>query len=176
MSVFAARDGFVAADSVAAHFGNPIGEQRLLTRGRAVVELGLGVVTVTGPDRLSWLNSITSQQLTGLPTGVSTETLVLDQARRVEHAARVADRRARHHRPEGDDLGDAVATVLLGHVVDDLVAPVHGEVDVDVGHGLAARVEETLEEQVVLDRVDVGDLEAIGDEGAGCRAAARAPT
>jgi folate-binding protein YgfZ len=91
MSVFAARDGFVAADSVAAHFGNPIGEQRLLTRGRAVVELGLGVVTVSGPDRLSWLNSITSQQLTGLPTGVSTETLVLDQAGRVEHAARVVD-------------------------------------------------------------------------------------
>ena len=48
------------------------------------------------------------------------------------------------------------------------------EVDVDVGHRLAARVEEALEEQVVLDRVDVGDLEAVGDERAGRRAAARA--
>ncbi|OIH98019.1 MULTISPECIES: folate-binding protein YgfZ [unclassified Curtobacterium] len=100
MSAFAARDGFVSASAsddasddraVAAHFGNPIGEQRLLARGRAVVELGTGVVTVTGPDRLSWLNSITSQQLTGLPAGVGTETLVLDQAGRVEHAARVVD-------------------------------------------------------------------------------------
>ncbi|MEJ8284091.1 folate-binding protein [Curtobacterium citreum] len=95
MSAFAVRDGFVASSGAlgapAAHFGNPIGEQRLLERGSAVVELGLGVVTVAGPDRLSWLNSITSQQLTGLPTGVSTETLVLDQSGRVEHAARVVD-------------------------------------------------------------------------------------
>lgn len=92
MSVFAGRDGFVGTDSgPAAHFGNPLGEQRLLARGRAVVELGLGVVTVTGPDRLSWLNSITSQLLLGLGAGVSTETLVLDQSGRVEHAARVVD-------------------------------------------------------------------------------------
>ncbi|MBT2501807.1 folate-binding protein YgfZ [Curtobacterium sp. ISL-83] len=92
MSAFAARDGFVASDlGPAAHFGNPLGEQRLLARGRAVVELGLGVVTVSGPDRLSWLNSITSQLLLGLAPGVSTETLVLDQSGRVEHAARVVD-------------------------------------------------------------------------------------
>ncbi|WP_439692822.1 YgfZ/GcvT domain-containing protein [Curtobacterium sp. SP.BCo] len=92
MSVFAGRAGFVASGSgPAAHFGNPLGEQRRLADGRAVVELGLGVVTVSGPDRLSWLNSITSQLLLGLEPGVGTETLVLDQSGRVEHAARVVD-------------------------------------------------------------------------------------
>lgn len=92
MAVFAERAGFVASElGPAAHFGNPLGEQRALADGRAVVELGLGVVTVTGPDRLSWLNSITSQLLLGLAPGVSTETLVLDQSGRVEHAARVVD-------------------------------------------------------------------------------------
>jgi folate-binding protein YgfZ len=91
-SPFAGRDGFVASDAgPAAHFGSPLHEQRLLARGRAVVELGLGVVTVTGPDRLSWLNSITSQLLLGLAAGSSTETLVLDASGRVEHAARVVD-------------------------------------------------------------------------------------
>jgi hypothetical protein len=100
--------------------------------------------------------------------------LVDGPVRDVEHSPRVADGRTGHHRPEGDDLRDAVAPVLLGDVVDDLVAPVHGEVDVDVGHRLAARVEEALEEEVVLHRVDVGDLEAVGDEGAGRRPAARA--
>ncbi|MDM7889857.1 folate-binding protein [Curtobacterium sp. RHCJP20] len=92
MSVFAGRDGFVASEAgPAAHYGNPVGEQRALAAGRAVVELGLGVVTISGPDRLSWLNSITSQLLTGLAPGASTETLVLDQSGRVEHAARVVD-------------------------------------------------------------------------------------
>ena len=97
-----------------------------------------------------------------------------DPVRDLEHAPGVADGGAGGHRPEGDDLGDAVAAVLLRDVVDHPLAAVDGEVDVDVRHRLAARVEEPLEEQVVLDRVDVGDLERVGGERAGGRAAARA--
>ena len=92
----------------------------------------------------------------------------------LEDAARVAHGRPGHHRPERDDLGDAVAPVLLGDVVDDAVAAGDREVDVHVGHRLAARVQEALEEEVVADRVDVRDLEAVGGERARGRAAARA--
>src|SRR5690606_37672365 len=49
------------------------------------------VLTVTGEDRLSWLDSITSQALTALRPGESTETLVLDPQGHVEHAAAVVD-------------------------------------------------------------------------------------
>ncbi len=62
---------------------------------------------------------------------------------------------------------------LRGDVVDDLAAPALAEVDVDVGQRDALGVEEALEDQVVLDRIDVGDAEAVGDEAAGGRAAAR---
>src|SRR4029078_4035747 len=92
----------------------------------------------------------------------------------LEHAAGVADGGARHHRPEGDDLRDAIAARLLRPIVDDAVAPGDGEVDVHVGHGLAARVEEALEKEVVADRVDIGDLEAGGRQRYGPGAAARA--
>jgi folate-binding protein YgfZ len=93
VSPFSTRDGFVDDGSgVAAHYGNPLGEQRLLARGAAIVDLSdRGVLTVTGPDRLSWLNSLTSQALVGLAPGVSTETLLLDANGRLEHAARVLD-------------------------------------------------------------------------------------
>ncbi|MCU1527437.1 MAG: aminomethyltransferase [Frondihabitans sp.] len=92
-SPFASRAGFVADETgVAAHFGNPLVEQRALAAGSAVVELGnRGVITVTGPDRLSWLDSLTSQSLKTLAVGESTETLLLDPAGRLEHAARVLD-------------------------------------------------------------------------------------
>ena len=91
-SPFADRDGFVAGTGgVAAHFGSPLAEQRLLERGRAVVELPWGAVTVSGPDRLSWLNSMTSQLLLRLGAGDSSETLVLDASGHIEHAARVVD-------------------------------------------------------------------------------------
>ena len=100
--------------------------------------------------------------------------LVDGAVRDLEHPAGVADGGARHHRREGDDLRDAVAAVLLGDVVDHPVAAGDGEVDVHVGQVLAGRVEEALEQEPVAHRVDVGDLQAVGGEAAGRRAAARA--
>ena len=83
-----------------------------------------------------------------------------------EDARGVARGGAREHAAEGDDLGDAVVAVLLGHVADHAVAAADGEVDVDVRHRHALGVEEALEQQVVAERVDVGDLEAVGDDAA----------
>jgi tRNA-modifying protein YgfZ len=48
--------------AVAAHYGNPLREQRLLVEGLAAVDLShRGVLTIAGPDGLSWLHSITTQ-------------------------------------------------------------------------------------------------------------------
>jgi len=77
---------------VAWHYGDPTAEQRALAGGGAVVDLShLGVVSVAGPDRLSWLHNITSQDLIGLAPRTSTETLVLSPHGHVEHAAAVVD-------------------------------------------------------------------------------------
>ena len=92
----------------------------------------------------------------------------------VEHAADVAHHRLGLHRPEGDDLRDVLAAVLAGDVLDHLGAPPFAEVDVDIGQRHALGVEEALEQQVVVDRIDVGDAQAVGDQAAGRRAAAGA--
>lgn len=77
---------------VALHYGSPLQEQRALEAGNAVVDLShRGIVTVAGADRLSWLNSMTSQQLSGLQPGDSTETLLLDPNGRIQHVIRVVD-------------------------------------------------------------------------------------
>lgn len=77
---------------VAAHYGDPMREQRLLAEGLGVVDLShRGVVTVSGQDRLSWLHSLTSQQLTGLAPRTSVETLVLTPKGHVEHALHLVD-------------------------------------------------------------------------------------
>jgi folate-binding protein YgfZ len=81
------RDG-----GVAAHYGDPHREQRLLGEGLACVDLShRGVVTVTGPDRLSWLHSLTSQHLATLLPRNSAETLVLTPKGHIEHALHVVD-------------------------------------------------------------------------------------
>lgn len=77
---------------VAAHYGEPVREQRVLAAGGAVVDLShRGVIAVTGVDRRSWLDSLLSQRLNGLLPGESAEALLLDPAGHVEHAAAVLD-------------------------------------------------------------------------------------
>jgi tRNA-modifying protein YgfZ len=77
---------------VPSHYGGPLAEQRALAEGGAIVDLSdRSVLSIQGPDRLSWLNSLTSQALTGLQPGESSETLLLDVTGRVEHAVRLID-------------------------------------------------------------------------------------
>jgi len=89
---FAAVPGAIVDERGLSHLGNPVREQRELAAGNAVAPLDDRVVlTVAGEDRLSWLDSITSQALTSLTPGVGTELLVLDPQGHVEHAASVVD-------------------------------------------------------------------------------------
>jgi len=86
--------------------------------------------------------------------------------RHVQGPAHVPDDGLGLHLSEGDDLRHAVAAVLLRDVADDLVAALHAEIGVDVGHALAVRIEEAFEEQAVSDRVDLGDPDGVGHQAA----------
>jgi folate-binding protein YgfZ len=50
-----------------------------------------GVVRITGPDRLSWLHSLTTQALDGLAPGASAQALVLSPNGHVEHHLTLTD-------------------------------------------------------------------------------------
>lgn len=77
---------------VAAHYGDPLPEQRALARGKAFVDQSQrGVVTVGGADRLTWLTTLSSQVFTGLAPGQSTEAMFLSIQGRVEFAPHVLD-------------------------------------------------------------------------------------
>ena len=81
-----------ADEAVAIHYGNPNAEQRDLASGIGIVDRSnASIVTVTGPDRLSWLHSITSQDLTNLSAGTSAETLILSPQGHIEYALEVID-------------------------------------------------------------------------------------
>ena len=63
-----------------------------LADGEASVDLShRPVVRVAGPDRLTWLHSLTSQHLEHLAPGVPTEALVLRPHGHVEHALYLVD-------------------------------------------------------------------------------------
>lgn len=88
--------GAVAGDgvdaSVAAHYGSFNTEQRALAKGEGFVDLShREVFTVAGPDRLTWLHSLTTQHLTHLAPDTPTQTLILDPNGRVEHHFHLVD-------------------------------------------------------------------------------------
>jgi len=77
---------------LAAHYGDPLREQRVLTEAAGLVDRSnRSVITVTGPDRRSWLHSITSQHLAGLPPWTGAEALVLSPHGHVEQHLVLAD-------------------------------------------------------------------------------------
>ena len=69
------------------HFDNPLVEQRDLLAGERIVVLDDKlVISVTGDDRLTWLNSMLSQNVSKLTDGDSAEGLLLDAQGRIEQS------------------------------------------------------------------------------------------
>jgi folate-binding protein YgfZ len=94
LSPLLSRPGAVVVEggAIAAHYGDPLREQRLLAEGAGLVDRSdRDVVEIPGADRLSWLHSITSQHLDRLADGAGNEALVLSPNGHVEHHLAVAD-------------------------------------------------------------------------------------
>lgn len=129
-----------------AHYGAPLPEQRALDRGRAVVDAAhYGVLRLTGPERLTWLASLTSQRL---EPGGCAETLLLSPQGRIEQQCFVIDDgTAAHLIVEGDRAADLAAWLtrmrFMTRVdIDDLsgelhvvatIAPGAGDTGLDLG-------------------------------------------
>jgi folate-binding protein YgfZ len=77
---------------VAAHYGDPVREQRAMARDAALVDRShRGVVRITGPDRLPWLHSLTTQHLEKLAAGSTAQALILSPNGHVEHHLTLTD-------------------------------------------------------------------------------------
>jgi tRNA-modifying protein YgfZ len=67
------------------HFGDPLGEQRAAETDAVLVDRShRAVLNLTGSDRQSWLHSISTQHVSELPEGATTQNLSLDGQGRVE--------------------------------------------------------------------------------------------
>ena len=91
-----ARTGAVPAEGidagVAAHYGDPYAEQRALARAAGLVDRShREIVRIAGQDRLSWLHSLTTQDLQHLEPGTTAQALVLSPQGHIEHHLTLAD-------------------------------------------------------------------------------------
>src|SRR6516225_12103943 len=91
-----AKPGAVPAEGtdagVAAHYGDPYAEQRALARDAGQVDRSnRGILRITGEDRLSWLHSLTTQDIEHLAPGETAQALVLSPQGHIEHHLTLAD-------------------------------------------------------------------------------------
>jgi tRNA-modifying protein YgfZ len=91
-----AHPGAVPADGtdagVAAHYGDPYAEQRALAQSAGQVDRSnRGILRITGEDRLSWLHSLTTQDIEHLAPGETAQTLVLSPQGHIEHHLTLTD-------------------------------------------------------------------------------------
>ena len=94
MNPLLSRPGAVVVEGgeIAAHYGDPLREQRLLSEGAGLVDRGdRDVLQIPGADRLSWLHTITSQHLDRLADAAGSEALVLSPNGHVEHHLVIAE-------------------------------------------------------------------------------------
>ncbi|MCX8529965.1 MAG: folate-binding protein [Rhodoluna sp.] len=71
---------------------NPLLEQKALAAGEALARLtDREVISIEGADRLTWLNSILSQELRGLSAGESAEALQLDPQGHIEYVLHLVE-------------------------------------------------------------------------------------
>jgi folate-binding protein YgfZ len=77
---------------VAAHYGDPMREQRVMSEQPSLVDRSnRGVIKITGPDRLSWLHSLTSQHVERLAPGDTRQALILSPQGHLEHHLTLTD-------------------------------------------------------------------------------------
>jgi folate-binding protein YgfZ len=91
-----AADGAVGAEfpdiGVAAHYGDPYAEQRALAETAGFIDRSdRDVVTITGADRLRWLNDLSTQKVDDLEPGQAAQTLILSPHGHVEHHLSLVD-------------------------------------------------------------------------------------
>ena len=90
--------------------------------------------------------------------------------RHLQHPPRIAHRGAGLQGTQRDDVGDAVGAIFVADIANDFVAPLLAEIDIEVRHGDTFGIEETLEEQAELQRVQIGDVKRPGDQRRGAGA------
>jgi folate-binding protein YgfZ len=74
------------------HFGEPVREQRALEEGNAFANLGhLPAIAITGADRLTWIHSLSTQDIEHLKPGEWKSAYILDPQGHLEYPLLVID-------------------------------------------------------------------------------------
>ena len=85
----------------------------------------------------------------------------------IQHTPHIADNTLGRQGTEGDNLHHLVLAVFAHHVVNYLLAPLITKVNINIRHGHALRVQETLKEKIITHRINIGDSQCVAYNASG---------
>ncbi len=98
---------------------------------------------------------------------------VAHRIRQAERPCHVTNGGPRRQRTEGHDLRHVIGTVPANDILDDLLTLFVAKINIKVRHADAFGVEEPLKQQLIPDRIDPGNTDAIRTQTAGAGASSR---
>jgi hypothetical protein len=93
--------------------------------------------------------------------------------RKVQNTSHIPHNTLGRQGTEGNDLYHLILSVFLDHVIDDFLPAFEAEVNIDIRHGYPFRVQETLKEQIIAHRIDISDLQTVGNDTSRCGTSSR---
>ena len=93
--------------------------------------------------------------------------------RHFQYPSDIAHRHASEHLTKGSDIADVVFAVFFSAIFNHFVAAGILDINVDIRHGNTIWIEETLEQQTVLKRIKVGNVQRVSNNRAGGATTAR---
>ena len=93
--------------------------------------------------------------------------------RHIQNTAYITNDTAGCQCTEGNDLNHAVITIFSSYIINNLLSPFEAKIHIDIRHGYSLRIQETFKEQIIPDRVQLGDPKCIGNQASCGRASSR---
>ena len=81
---------------------------------------------------------------------------------KIKGSRNILDTHLGRHGAIGDDLSDLISTVFFYYIINYFLPSFIIEVSINIGHRLTVGIKEPFEEQVIFNRIDIGDTNAIG--------------
>ncbi len=91
----------------------------------------------------------------------------------IQHACHIPDRRSCRHRSKSDDMCNLRFSIFFNHIIDHALASVIIKIDIYIRHRYPLGIQESLKQQIIFQRIDVGYTGAIGYNRTCCRPTSR---
>ena len=93
--------------------------------------------------------------------------------RQIQHTSHIADNTSCCHGTESNNLYDTLLAVFADDIINDFLTSLEAEVHVNIRHGDAVRVQKALKEQIITNRIQCGNIQAVRHDTSCCGASPR---